>query len=87
VLDDQIEQVDVLNPQGGFQLWQLLQQEADMVTDLKLLFGRIVEDVECDLVSDAAAGQELIGTDPRQDSIEPLCKGPHHSATLMHRRT
>ena len=42
-----------LTRKPGFCFGNVFQQEADVLPDPKLLFGRIVEDVEGDLVADA----------------------------------
>ena len=62
MVQHEIEQVDVLDPQSGLLLGDVVQQEPEVVPDPKFIFGRIVEDVEGDLVADAATRS---GTRPR----------------------
>lgn len=56
-------------------------------TDVKLAFGGIVEDMECNLVSEPAPGDELLRGDPRQDLVETLVKGIGHGDVSRQCRT
>ena len=53
----------------------MVQQDRNEVADLQFVFGRIVEDVEGDLVADAAPADEVVGDDSRQDFVQVLVKG------------
>ena len=61
VIQHQVEQVDVLDPKSRLLLRDVFQQEADVIPDPQFVFGRVVEDVEGDLVADPGPGQEIIG--------------------------
>ena len=61
VFDHQVEQVDVLDSQPRLLLGNVFQQEANVLPDPQFFLGRVVEDVEGDLVADAAPAQEFIG--------------------------
>ena len=87
VIDHQVEQVDVLDPQARLVLGDVLQQEADVLPNAKFLLGRVVEDEEGDLVAEALARQEIIGRDPGKDLVQSVAEGIAHGATWMQRRT
>jgi hypothetical protein len=75
---DEIEEIDRFDPSAGSRQRNMLQQSQDEAADVKLAFGGIVEDVERDLVSEPASGDELLRGNPRQDLIETLVKGIRH---------
>src|SRR5262249_23065394 len=87
VVEDELEQVDVLDPQPRLLTGDVFEQVGDVFPDPQLVFGRVVEDVEGDLVADAAAAQEVVGDDPGQDFVQAGGQAFTHGATWMHRRT
>lgn len=86
VLKHEVEQVDVFDPEGRPLLGNVRRQRAHELSNLELDLGRVVENVESDLVADTAAAQELVGDDLRQNLIEAFGKIAHW-ATWMQRRT
>ena len=77
----------MLDPQPVLLLRNVVEQRAQVIPDPQFVFGRVVEDVEGDLVADAAAAQELIGDDPGQNLVQAFVEGIAHGATWMQRRT
>jgi hypothetical protein len=49
----------VVYPQAVLLLWDVIQQCANIISDPQFIFGRIIEDVEGDLVADTFSAQEL----------------------------
>ena len=74
MVDDQIEEVDVFDPEAGLGLGQPFHQKLEMLTDAQFFLGWVVEDVETDLVAQPAATQELIRGQLRKNAIETLCQ-------------
>ena len=87
VVQHEVEQVDVLDPQAMLLLGNVVEQRAQVIPDPQFVFGRVIEDVEGDLVADAAAAQELIGDDPGQNLVQAFVERIAHGATWMQRRT
>ena len=87
VVDQEIEQVDVLDPEPRPPLGDVVEQEPDVLPDPKLVLGRVVEDLEGDLVADPAAAEEVVGDDPRQDLVQPVGQGLAHGHTSTQRKT
>jgi len=83
--DDQVEQVDVGEPQFGPALGYLGEEEGDVPADRQLLLRRVVEGVEGDLVAETAAVQEVVGGDAVEDLVEPLVEVALHRASSMQR--
>ena len=75
VVEHEVEQVDVLDPQTRLLLGDVVEQEADVLPDPQLVFRRVIEDVEGDLVAEAAAAQEVVGGDPGQNLVQRSVSG------------
>jgi hypothetical protein len=86
VVQHEVEEVDVVDPQPRRLLRDLAEQEGDVFAHPEFVFRRVVEDVEGDLVADAGAAQELVGDDPRQDLVQAFGQRCHGD-TCMQRRT
>ena len=52
VVQHEVEQVDVLDPQPVLLLRDVVEQRAQVIPDPQFVFGRVIEDVEGDLVAD-----------------------------------
>ncbi len=87
VVEHEVEQVDVLDPQPWLLLGDVVEQEPDVLPDPEFVLGRVVEDVEGDLVADPAAAEEVVGDEPRQNLIEPVGQRVAHGNTWMQRST
>ena len=74
VVDNQIEEVDVFDPEAGLGLGQAFHQKLQMLSDAQFFLGRVVEDVETDLVAQPGATQELVRSQLRKNAIETLCQ-------------
>ena len=69
MINDEIEEVDMHYPEPWPVLWDVGHEEPDMFTDAEFRFGRVVEDIEGDLVSKPFAAEELGGGDLWEDLI------------------
>ena len=87
VPEDEIEEIDRFDPSAGSRQRNMLQERRDEAADVKLAFGGVVEDMERDLVSEPASGDELLRGDPRQDLVETLVKGIGHGDVSRQFRT
>ena len=58
-----------------------------MLPDDEFFFGRVVEDVEGDLVADPRPAQEVVGGDPREDLVQAFLEFGTHGETWMQRST
>ena len=61
----EVEQVDVLHAHPMLLLGDVIQKREQEVAHPKLVFRRVVEDIESDLVADARTTQELVRSNPR----------------------
>ena len=77
----------MLDSQAALLFGNVVEQSAQVIPDPQFVFGRIVEDVESDLVADTASAQELIGGDPGQNLVQALVEVIAHGATWMQRKT
>jgi hypothetical protein len=77
----------MLDPQPMLLLGNVLNQGSQVISDLQLIFRRIIEDVKGHLVADTAATQERIRNDSGQDLVQAFVKGFTHGFTWMQRNT
>jgi len=69
MINDEIEEADMHYPEPWPVLWAVGHKELDMFTDAEFGFGRVVEDIEGDLVSKPFTAEELGGSDLWEDLI------------------
>ncbi len=65
----------------------MLQQERHKLPDTKLILGCIVEDVESDLVAQAAAAEKVLRGDSVENAVEASIELRAHDATSRQRST
>src|SRR5207248_2491442 len=87
VVQHKVEKIDVVDPQPRLFAGDVFHQETNVVADPNFVFGRVVEDVERDLVADTAATEKVIGCDPRQNLVETVRQLLTHGDTSMQRKT
>jgi hypothetical protein len=69
IVQDEVKEVNVLYSKIGFDLWNVLKQEVDVLADSKLVFGGVIKYVKADFVTDPAPGQQLAGDKPGQNLV------------------
>src|SRR5439155_27091545 len=87
VVDHQIEKVYMFNSEARFRPGNMIEQKLDVFTDTQFLLGRIVEDVEPDFITQAAAAQQFVGDQLRQDAVQTFCETVAHVPAVMQRWT
>lgn len=87
MVNDQIENVYMFDPEARLGLGQVVEQELDVLADAQFILGGIIENVEPDFVAQAAAAQQLVGDELGQDAVQTLCELVAHVPTVMQRRT
>src|SRR5688572_21083228 len=81
VVHDESQQVDVADAEARPLLWDMLDEEPDMLAYPKLVLGREVEHGEHDLVAEPAAAGELGRGDPREDRGQAFGQSVSHRVT------
>ena len=84
---DDVEQVQVQDAELAVMAREAIHHHLDVLADLQLVLGRIVEDVAGDLVADALAREEGLAGDTRQDLVEAARRGSssfHHLHAAKH---
>ena len=87
VMKQEVKEVDVDHPHIGPVLRQVIHEELDVVTDAQLILWLIVEDVESDLIANAAGSEEFVGCELRKNLVEAPSQRVTHGRTSMQRST